>query len=851
MLAMPRAVRLAAVVVLGLALEPVEAADRWAGLTLCEALERLRSRGMNLVYSSELVGPELHVGREPASGTPREILDALLEPHRLAARDGPDGVVLVVAAARPLTGEVRGTVRAAEDGRALDRAEVSVAGGSGRTSTNDAGEFTLSGIAPGPRVIAIRRAGRIGVDLEVAAVAGEVVRVDLALAELPSFLDEVVVTPSRYSFLHLQPEPRVFLDRASVERLPHIADDLLRVVHRIPGANAGDLSATFGLRGGRPEDVKVLLDGVRLEEPYHLRDFLSLFSVLDAEAVDGVDVMTSAYPVEHGDSVGGIIDVASAQPTGSRWGLGTSFLTAKALGEGVWNEGRSSWAVSVRRGYLDVVFDWLETIGETVPQNTSPKYADLFAAVRFPIGNRSVAAAELIWTHDRVALDDPDEGNTADGRNTGWHLWSNLTTAWGGGLSVRSLVSVFDSQRSHAGTFDHPGRSWAKAAERSRFHGLGLSQDWFLTDHERHLWKWGFEARWARARYNYAGRYLKLDPAFTAGGGPIEEQIEIETVPSGWQLGLYLGDRLRLGHSLTAEVGVRWDRQTWAPGGDQISPRAHLIWSLGRAGTLRASWGRYAQAQGLNQLQVVDGLDHFFPAERAEHRVLSWQTALGRRSDLRVELYQNITSELRPRYENLLDPYEIFPPGEADRVRVDSERGVAKGVEVTIRGDNGGGLSWWVGYALASVEDRIGGQWQPRSWDQRNALSFNLSRQTASGWGLSLAGTLHTGWPTTPVKARWVRSPDGTFELSTTTGPRNSLRFPTYRRLDARVTRTVAVGRGRLRCFLEIANLLNTENVRAVGSYSLVPTGGPVLETIYDTDNWIPVLPSFGIVFEF
>jgi len=67
-----------------------------AGRLLSEALDDLRARGLNVVYSSDLVRPDMVVGTEPSALDPRLVLDRLLSPFGLEARDGPGGTILII-----------------------------------------------------------------------------------------------------------------------------------------------------------------------------------------------------------------------------------------------------------------------------------------------------------------------------------------------------------------------------------------------------------------------------------------------------------------------------------------------------------------------------------------------------------------------------------------------------------------------------------------------------------------------------------------------------------------------------------------------------------------------------------
>ncbi|HVR96433.1 MAG TPA: TonB-dependent receptor [Thermoanaerobaculia bacterium] len=80
---------------------------RYAGRPLEEALLDLRAQGLKLLFTSNVVRPDMRVESEPAATTPRQVLEEILAPHGLTVQDGPNGVVVVVP--RP-AGPAAGTV---------------------------------------------------------------------------------------------------------------------------------------------------------------------------------------------------------------------------------------------------------------------------------------------------------------------------------------------------------------------------------------------------------------------------------------------------------------------------------------------------------------------------------------------------------------------------------------------------------------------------------------------------------------------------------------------------------------------------------------------------------------------
>src|SRR5688572_28078176 len=59
----------------------------WLGRPLADVLRELQSSGLKIVFTSQLVKPEMRVEAEPVSGDPRRILDEVLAAHGLKAEE--------------------------------------------------------------------------------------------------------------------------------------------------------------------------------------------------------------------------------------------------------------------------------------------------------------------------------------------------------------------------------------------------------------------------------------------------------------------------------------------------------------------------------------------------------------------------------------------------------------------------------------------------------------------------------------------------------------------------------------------------------------------------------------------
>ena len=297
---------------------------------------------------------------------------------------------------------------------------------------------------------------------------------------------------------------------------------------------------------------------------------------------------------------------------------------------------------------------------------------------------------------------------------------------------------------------------------------------------------------------------------------------------------------------LTAELGLRWDEQTYVKDADeQFGPRINLLYDLNDRTQLRASWGRYQQAQGIDELQVEDGIDHYWPAQRADHLIVGLEHRWRKDYLVRVEAYSKDYGHLRPRFENLFDQLSLVPELRADRVEIAPDSARADGVELLIARRSAQPWNGWLGYAWSKVTDELNGRDVLRSWDQTHAISAGVT-WSKSPWDASIAITYHTGWPTTNVR---LADPEGN-SPSVVIGDRNAERVEAFASLDLRVARTFPLRLGNLDVFAEVTNALNRENPCCV-DYSVQKDEQDHYELERDSKHWLPLVPSFGVLWRF
>jgi outer membrane receptor protein involved in Fe transport len=817
----------------------------YSGRSLVEVLRALQAQGLQVIFSSDLVRPEMAVTDEPDADSLRALLEEILAPHGLKVVAGPGNTLLVVKApARPAAGVITGSVHSQSTGLPLPGALVTILETGAEATADQVGMFRIPEVTAGTYTISARASGfhpRQSDPLPLAA--GASIMVAIELAPQASFLKEIVVTPSYLGLLRETPEPRQFLSRREVDRTPHLADDLYRAIGRLPGMARSDFSARMSIRGGADNEVLVLLDGLELHEPYHFRDMLAVFSAIDSEAVAGVDILSGGFTAEYGNRMSGVLDISSVSPGAeTEAAVGVSFINARALGEGSFDDGRGQWLLSLRRGYLDIILNWTQAMNDDSDRSEEfgPRYWDLLGKVQYQVSQRTNLSANILLADDKAYFydDDPEE---LEGKYRSTYTWFNLKTEWRPKLFSQTVLSNGQISRDRYGLI--PAVDTISDERAYRF--LGFNQEWRLETGQHYV-KWGAEVRNESASFDYFASGAESDPwLLPQQTDPRQARVDIKRVT----LGAYAADRFKLAEPLILELGLRWDHQS-EPGESQLSPRCNLVYSRGR-GALRAAWGRYYQPQRLYELPVEDGITGLYPAQLAEHRLIGYEHQLGNGIQLRAEAYQKLISNPHPRFENLFERTTIHPELRYDRVQLTPSRAETRGIELLVKQDGGHNPSWWASYALARAEDEIDDVWVPRSWDQRHTFRFSITWLLKKGWTATVAGIYHSGWPTTSASGELVEHPDGFWYVDADLGQINGERMRSYYRLDFRAGRRLQVGNSSVSFFFELINVLNRHNYTNMDGFWFDHQPNGSIATTAEWDTWLPLTPSFGFSWRF
>ena len=832
------------------------------GRRLDEALADLQRRGLKIIYSSEVVRPDMRVELEPRESSLRRDLDELLLPHGLIAQDGPGGTVLIVKNPRA----------------------------------------RLQKRSTPPKAQAVPTGARVdGV-------------------EPPRFedtIDVVDVEPRAAT----GPPPFLLRPR-EVRALAGGFDNIFRTLQALPGVGATDeLGSRIAVRGGSPDQNLTVMDGIEIHNPYRLMfpsedlAIVGLASTFNPDTIESFEFFPGAFDVRHGDRLSALLVVKNREGSEAEDFQGSSSLSladANVILEGkLPRRATGSWLVSARRSHLDLVAE--RVIGDTLPS-----FHDVHARVSWGPRPRQRVSFVGLAGRERTQYDDDSAPRDAgyETRNQNHLLALTFESSVGSRGSSQTIASFsqlgdtlaafehsFDNSRG-ANTPESIATGGLLAFQLSRdiaVRDLALRQEFAIKPSTRHWLDLGFEAhrldtRWAWRIAGDRGQHIANGSSIRLGTGLPDA---LDSSRDSYRFGAWLQDRWHVSPRLVLQPGLRVDRSSLT-GQTTLSPRVSSALTLGTTWRLDAALGVHTQSPGYEKVLQSDYFIDLsstsssnLEAERALHVVTGLQRALGGRLSARVDAYYKrfsdlIVGQLETEQQRLarLGGYDVplalwtSVPTSAQITTSarNAATGQAYGVEVYVAhaGSAVAPLTGWASYSFARANRTAYGVTHPFDYDRRHALNTAATFRIGSRLDLSLTGRWATGLPRTPVRGvRLALTPDAddvdgdgnrderiaqrdsfgqpVFQPDLGDVSRiNSARLPHFGRLDTRLTYRPSWGGERWAFYLDLINVLNGKNVSQIDTELVFDPASDrpaIIERAQE--GGIPFFPSFGVRFWF
>ena len=701
--------------------------------------------------------------------------------------------------------------------------------------------------------------------------------IHVALDFSPEMLSGAAVTASRSEIgVRGSQMSAVEIPVVQIKKVPALAGevDVIKAIQLLPGVQSGtEGSAGLYVRGGGPDENLLLLDGVPI---YNVNHMMGFFSVFNADAIKNVTLYKGSFPARFGSRLSSVVDVRMKDGNDQEYHGSASIglLSAKFQVEGPIIKGRTTFNVSARRTYYDVLSQPLLVLyqklqGSTDDLTTGGYYFyDINAKLTHTFSNRDKLYASYYMGDDRVyaGVRMTDAGSDYK-MNLGWN-WGNIvgSVRWnhvfGPKLFVNATVNYtqYRHKLSIGGTEAVSGGSETEFSlgYNSLINDISAAADFEYNPAPSHDIRFGvtgirhaFKPSITTVRYKgewSPGEGAAVDTTF--GDKNLYTTEAAAYVEDNWSIARWLKVNLGLRYSLYATDGRTYH---------SLEPRVSLRALLSDNLSLKASWSQMSQAvHMLSNSNISLPTDLWVPATSRIEPMRSRQAAAGvfyslGPVDFSLEGYWKTMDNVLEYREGA--SFFGSSTGWEDKVAVG--RGWAYGVEFLVQKKTGR-LTGWIGYTWSKSMrqfDREGniinfGEPFPAKYDRRHDLSataaFELTRNIDLAatfvFGTGICGSLAMQTLSViPGNSSQMGYYFPTTQVDYLEG-RNNYRMPSYHRLDLGVNFKRVFRNGHRRSInVSVYNAYNRNNP------FLVYRDGTEFKQL----SIFPIMPSVSYTYEF
>ncbi len=541
---------------------------------------------------------------------------------------------------------------------------------------------------------------------------------EIELASEAESLEEVVVTADeKIKESKVTQMSTVKINPSVIQDVPALLGekDVLKTLQLLPGIQAGsEGSSGFFVRGGTPDQNLIVLDDAVVYNSNHLFGF---FSVFNGDAIKSVEAFKGGFPARFGGRLSSVIKIdmkdGNKEKLSGKFNIG--LISSSLLLEGPINKGKTSFIVSGRRTYADVLaqpFIKAQTEGES----TGGYY---FADLNFKVHHIFNQKDKLYWSNyygrDKFYSDDDDESSTAKTRLG----WGNITSTlrWNHQFNNKLFANtsfVFSNYEFKVNAEDKSKSEDTDGdfefSTSSGINDYTLKTDFNYYPNSKHSIRFGAMA----TRHNFTPQRVLIKE--------FDNNVNTKQELNSLESALYLEDDWKVTDKLNVSPGLRlsafnYEKKNYY----NFEPRLALAYNFKPDLAFKASYSRMNQyihllsssGIGLPTDLWVSSTDIVKPQRSEQFAIGIAKDFLNKDYSLTVEGYYKKMDDVIAYKEGAsflaIDDIESGKTTNWEE-NITSGQGWAYGAEVLFRKQSGP-LTGWLGYTLS---------WSERQFDELN-----------------------------------------------------------------------------------------------------------------------------------
>lgn len=673
-------------------------------------------------------------------------------------------------------------------------------------------------------------------------------RLDILLKPNTSELSEVVVSANRNDNNVNRAQMGVLdVPIKSINTLPVLAGerDLMKILQFLPGIQQGQEGTTgFYVRGGNSDQNLVQLDEATIYNPNHI---FGLFSTFNVNALKGVSLIKGGFPAKYGGRLSSILDISMKDGDKENFHVegGIGLLSSNLTVQGPLEKGKSSFIVSGRRSYIDLLTKPFMPNGIN---GVNYYLYDFNAKLNYELGQNDHLFLSYFSGKDNAAYTGTNSlnFNIDFGNTTSTVRWNHIF----GDKLFSNTSLIFNDY--HLGLSTDQGNYYSMLYTGIK--DITLKSDFTFIPGPNHEVKAGFSyINHTLFPGAVSGKIPKKGNRMVVNPDSIAQQNSNEAA-------FYISDELKINDMLSVSYGLR--APLFVSGSKVytfVEPRLTGKLSLNETTSLKASYTE------MNQFM------HLVPNSTASIPTDIWLTSSAtvkpeNSKQFALGLFKNfdnnaIETSVEVYYKTMTNQV-LFKEGTQITLKSNIEDmltfgdGTSYGIEFFAK-KNFGKLTGWVSYTLSKTTELFPelnyGKKFPFTYDRRHNLSATAIYDLSKRWTVSADFTLYSGSAFTLPAGKVFVSNEGSLydNIYYDYTSRNNARLAIYHRLDVSFSNKKNVKIFGIPCEREwvfgVYNLYSRQNPYFVYLSTDYITKQPVAKQV----SLLPIIPSVSFNFKF
>ncbi|OFY65605.1 MAG: hypothetical protein A3H98_11820 [Bacteroidetes bacterium RIFCSPLOWO2_02_FULL_36_8] len=610
-------------------------------------------------------------------------------------------------------------------------------------------------------------------------------------------MNEVVIKDTQEPFFKHTKMSSVNIDPLKLQTIPTLAGerDLLKILQLMPGVKGGgEGSSGIYTRGGGADQNLILLDEALIYNPSHLFGF---FSVFNSDIVKNVELQKSGFSAVYGGKLSSIIDITSKEANYHKFSskLTLGLISSRFFIEFPLKKEKSSLWLSGRRTYVDLITQPFNNTGNNY------YFYDLNGKFSAALNQKNRIFLSFYHGGDQFSYNQKKGNFKFDlnwGNRSASCRWNHIYNP-----QVSSGLVVYYSEY----------KSFVNARPNELSYKLlsGVSDLSVKNENQFYV----FKNNKFKAGIHYI--YQTFLPAESEFSDNSFNEFNKLSKDFSHVASLFAEDEFQLNEKIIFTEGIR--HTLYKKGNvtyQKTEPRFHSRIITGERSSVKLNYTRMNQfVHQVSNSTTSFPTDVWIPSSAVTKPQESDQLGLS---------YSRLVNFFATEFETTFESYykkmrnlaefregaQVFVNPSVNDEIVYGE-GDAYGIEILVQ-KKAGRVTGWVGYTLSWSNRKFqflnNGVAFPARIDRRHDINIVSTYKITENWNASVVWVFYTGNAVTIANGRYVIDNTVYYDYPS----RNSVRMPSYHRLDISVNREWKKKKYSSELSFSIYNIYNRQN---------------------------------------